>query len=180
MSATIDSLHTEFFDLLVYLEEQGEVSWRTVVDANFRKILLIAVASHFERSLQNTVLTFATHVIGAEHPLFHLVRNKAIHRQYHTWFNWEDRNANSFFGLFGETFKKHMRDRVQNEDELDSSIKDFLEIGRERNRLVHDDYADFTMEKTSEEIYRLYGSAKLFVERFPGYLQTFAGENTAT
>lgn len=178
--SSIDALYADFSALLTYLEERREVSWRTLADANFRKILLIAVASDFERSMQEAVLDFAKQVAGNDHPLAHLIQNKAIRRQYHTWFNWEARNANSFFGLFGEAFKEDMQQKVTDEEELKASIEAFLAIGQARNRLVHENFADFTMEKTSEEIYKLYNSAKLFVNRFPQFLRAVREDDIQT
>ena len=42
-----------------------------------------------------------------------------------------------------------MKARVKAEAQLDESIRAFLEIGRERNRLVHQNYGMFTLEKTA-------------------------------
>ena len=48
------------------------------------------------------------------------------------------------------------------------AIVSFLELGNERNRLVHQDYATFQMEKTLEkEVYELYRQALTFVESLP-------------
>ncbi len=173
MNSKIEGLHTEFSEILKFLEDHGEVSWRTIADENFRKVLLIAVASHFERSLQDAVFDFAREIIGDKHPLAYLINIKAITGQYYTWFAWRSGNANTFFALFGDAFKKSMEQMVRDDDSLNSSIKAFLEIGRERNRLVHRDFSDFTLEKTSEEIYNLYSDATRFVERFPELLRNF-------
>lgn len=172
----VDGLHTEFSAILAYLEENNEVSWRSVVDNNFRKVVLMAAASYFEQSMTNAVLNFVKQVTAENHPLTWLVNNKAICRQYHTWFDWEASNANHFFGLFGDAFKKNMKEKIENDDDLESSIKAFMEIGRERNRLVHQDFGNFPLEKTSEEIYRLYSMATLFVEQFPDALKMFSQE----
>ena len=64
---------------------------------------------------------------------------------YHTWFKWDDTNANQFFGLFGSEFKLAMNNRVKESEELRTSIRAFLEIGNERNRLVHQDYVVYGM-----------------------------------
>ncbi|SPE54902.1 hypothetical protein SBV1_1970002 [Verrucomicrobia bacterium] len=56
-------------------------------------------------------------------------------------------------------------------DELADSIKALLEIGNERNRLVHQDYATFTLEKDSDEIYDLYQRGLLFVENLSDALR---------
>jgi hypothetical protein len=99
------------------------------------------------------------------------VRNKAVARQYHTWFKWGENNANQFFGLFGADFRAAMVNRVKASEELRESIKAFLDIGEDRNQLVHQDYATFPLEKTLEEIYVLYQKAMLFIETFPNALR---------
>ena len=96
-----------------------------------------------------------------------------------TWFDWEKKNANSFFGLFGVAFRDRMKAVVAEDNELESSIRSFLEVGRERNRLVHQDFASFSLEKTSEEIYALYSAAMKFVEWFPRAIRQFSKEVNA-
>lgn len=56
--------------------------------------------------------------------------------------------------------------RIKGDEELKESMQAFLEIGNERNKLVHQNYAAFPMEKTLEEIYKLYQCAFKFVEHF--------------
>ncbi len=58
-------------------------------------------------------------------------------------------------------------------DELHESFAAFLEIGRERNRLVHQDFGVFALEKTTAEIHPLYTRAILFVDAVPGALREF-------
>ena len=179
MSGTIvDSLYEDFSNMLAFLEEKGEVSWANIANENFRKVLLIAAASHFERSMTDIVLNFVKQVTTENHPLTWLVHNKAVSRQYHTWFDWNARNANQFFGLFGADFRDYMRKEVANDSDLNSAVQAFMEIGRERNRLVHEDFGNFSLEKTSEEIHHLYIEAIRFVERFPEALKTFAEEQS--
>ena len=52
-----------------------------------------------------------------------------------------------------------------------SAIAAFLEVGRERNKLVHQDYASFPFEKTLDEIYDLYRRALGFVENLHNTLR---------
>ncbi len=42
-----------------------------------------------------------------------LVKNKAVSRQYHTWFDWNANNANAFFNMFGDGFRSHMVEIVK-------------------------------------------------------------------
>jgi hypothetical protein len=53
---------------------------------------------------------------------------------------------------------------VKEDIDLDSAIKSFLELGNERNKLVHQNFADCTIEKTAEEVYKLYQQATLFID----------------
>jgi hypothetical protein len=99
------------------------------------------------------------------------VQNKAISRQYHSWFGWGETNANQFFGLFGSEFRSTMIGKVKASDQLNSAVRAFLELGGERNKLVHQDYATFPLEKSLDEIYELYRTALMFVEQLPAALQ---------
>lgn len=170
----VDRLHGEFTQLLTFLDANGEVSLRSVADGNFRKALLLAAASYFERRLTTSVVDFVGEVTSTGHVVRWFVERKAAERQYHTWFDWNGRNANQFFRLFGRTFGDHAKALVDNSENLSSSVQAFLEIGRDRNRLVHQDFASFPLEKTSEEIYETYCSATEFIEWFPRELRRFS------
>ena len=45
-----------------------------------------------------------------------------------------------------------------------STIKAFLELGDGRNRLAHQNFAAFAMEKTADEIFSLYQDAMPFID----------------
>ena len=64
-----------------------------------------------------------------------------------------------------------MINKIKESDSLRSSVQAFLEVGNERNKLVHQDYATFHLEKTLDEIYHLYQDACRFVEYFPNALR---------
>lgn len=169
----VDRLHRDFAGLLDVLDEAGEVSLRAVADENLRKSLLLAAASYFERRMIEAVLSFVEDATGRNVLVAALVRNKVVSRQYHTWFQWDGNNANSFFGLFGSDFRDFMKARIAGDGALEDSVRAFLELGRERNRLVHQDFGVFPLEKTTEEIHALYRRAVLFVEAVPGALRDY-------
>ncbi|HEY6336275.1 MAG TPA: HEPN domain-containing protein [Alphaproteobacteria bacterium] len=135
-----------------------------------------AAGHYFEHRVCSCVLDFIRERTGGSALVENFVRNKAIARQYHTWFEWTDKNANKFFALFGPEFRSAMNGRVNDSEELRSSVQSFLEVGNERNRLVHQDYATFPMEKTLDEIYALYKSALQFVEVLPIALRDYDGD----
>ncbi len=167
----VDRLYDEYKDLVSFLDRNNEISFRTLADANFRKSLLLAAASYFEHHLTSILSDFIQNESPENQLLFEFVKNKAISRQYHTYFSWNEKNANQFFGLFGDSFKTYMKDEVKNNEDLDKSIKAFLEIGQDRNRLVHQNFGTIHLEKTTKEIYELYQAALSFLESLPCKMQ---------
>lgn len=173
----VDRLHGELSSLLAILDANQEISLRSSADDTWRKSILISAASHFEHRMTQCVLEFVNSETNGNDLILSLIKMKAVHRQYHTWFDWDSKNANSFFRLFGDAFKSHMIEIVKKDQELDSDISAFLEIGGDRNRLIHQDFGTFTMEKTADEIYEKYRMALRFVDKFPDYLAEFSAAN---
>ncbi|NJL06084.1 MAG: hypothetical protein HC911_14505 [Chloroflexaceae bacterium] len=176
----IDRIYEENNELVQHLFSEGETTFATNVSADFRKTLLLAIASYFEVRIKEDLTTFITDIVGTDHPLVHLSKRKAIERQYHTYFTWDGNNANTFFALFGDSFKDFMSGEIKRNQELRESIKAFLELGQTRNQIVHQNFAEFTLEKTPEEIYTLYKQARTFVETWPTDLRAFAPTLPAT
>lgn len=158
----VESLFRDTKELDSFLMNNNELSLRVLVDSNFRKSILLASASYFERQVTDLISEYAQSCTNDGRIIF-FIKNKALSRQYHTLFNWDAKNCNAFLGLFGDEFKKQFGDKVSKDDELDKSIKDFLEIGRERNRLVHQNFGSYSLEKTADEIHKLHLSAKYFL-----------------
>jgi hypothetical protein len=173
-STSVDRIYGDIEKLIALLASYGEISLSSSADDTYRKSLLLSIASFFESTLSQIVIKFVEEQTCDKHIVVSLVKSKAISRQYHTWFNWDGNNANSFFALFGADFKESVSMVVKENQQLDESIKSFLELGRDRNRLVHQDYASFPLEKTSDEIYRSYQSALRFIEWVPNVLREYA------
>ena len=83
----VDRLYDEFKSLVKYLEQDNEVSFRITVDENFRKVLLLAAASHFENCITNHILEFAHEISNENELLVSFIKNKAVSRQYHSYFD---------------------------------------------------------------------------------------------
>ncbi len=164
-ASDVERIHSEFTQLLEFLTESNEISLRAATDDSFRKVLILSAASYFEHRLTNAVAAFVDEVTSSDRLVGALVQNKAINRQFHTWFRWDDKSANQFFGMFGEQFKAHMKALVKASPELEKSIRAFLEVGQQRNRLAHQNFASFALEKTSDEIFTLYKEALPFVDK---------------
>lgn len=166
----VEKLYRDNTDLSAYLLAEGEVSFKSQVDDGFKKVLLLAAASNLEYSLTAILLNFSKTASRDCQPLISFVQNKAISRQFHTYFTWERSNANSFFGLFGELLRDQMKADVSSDVNLDYAVRAFLELGNARNTMVHEDYASFYLDKTHEEIYQLYVKAQAFLRYVEGKL----------
>ena len=161
----IDRQYANGISLVDFLKSQNEITMANEAENNFIKNLLLSAASFFEKEISETVIDFAKTHSDFDDLVISIIKIKAIKRQYHTYFDWEKgNNANSFFALFGDDFKNKMTNRVKAEPELDSSIKAFLELGQERNKLVHQNFAEIVIDKTAKEIYDLYKTALLFIQ----------------
>lgn len=170
----IDRLYQDNQDLVSHLGAQGEISFQSNVEDGFRKTLLLSTASYFESAIKDILINFFQERTNQSEILIRFIQNKAIERQYHTFFSWRDKNANTFFGLFGEGFKNYMINEVKKDGKLDNAIKAFLKLGDSRNQLVHENFAIFPLQNTAEEIYTLYRQASLFIETLPTKLREYA------
>ena len=174
----IDVLYNDNRALIDYLGEKGEVSFQTSVADNFRKTLLLSVASYYETRVKDLLIEF----FGEDSPELTItfIRNKAIERQYHTFFSWRDKNANTFFGLFGGDFRDFMKQTVKDDEQLSEAIKAFLKLGDARNELVHENFATFPLESTPEQVYELYQKASVFLDALPKKLREYGARNRQT
>ena len=142
-------------------------------DEIFSKYLLLASASYFEDRVKTILIDYVGESSGDER-LVEFVRNTVTARGYHTLFDWSRANANRFWSLFGESFRDRMSERVRQDTNLDDAIKAFLELTRDRNRLVHGNIGAFSYEKTPTEIYEAFTTALEFVETLPQLLRESA------
>ena len=170
----IERMVTEHRDLMACLRSVRDTSSLQIrTDAAFAKALLLSVASYFEtRMTEGIEQVFLSGTNGSD-VLTSFVRKMAIERRYHQWFDWTAPNANKFFAAFGATFRQSMADRVRADTTLDESIRAFLELGNLRNQLVHQNFAQFALPLTAEEIFDRYRKAEKFVEGFFDDLQQY-------
>lgn len=172
--SVIDRLYEDHIRLRDHLETAGELSQMANVDAQFRKVLLLSAASLFEVQIRQMLIDYVSERAQGDARTIAFVKAKAIERQYHTYFKWDAKNANQFFGLFGPDLKDYMTLRLAADPSLETGVRSFLELGETRNQLVHRDFASFPLEKTVGEIYELYRAATVFVNTMPGCLRALA------
>jgi hypothetical protein len=175
-SPIIERLYNDNKLLITKLLADGEISLVANTDDILRKTLLMSAASYFEDTICKAIVDYVSEITDNDSAVISLVKVKAIERQYHTYFNWDASNANSFFGHFGEKYKLYAKEFVEKDPDLKESIRAFLELGSLRNQLVHQNYSIFPLEKTADEIYHLYTIAIRFVEFIPKSLRNFPRE----
>ncbi|PVA30935.1 Uncharacterised protein [Mycobacteroides abscessus subsp. abscessus] len=161
----VRAVFDEHSAIVTHLQKSGEISFSTTLESTFPKVMLLASASNLEEQVKSVVVDFVNRKSGGSEEIVNFLRNKAIERQYHSFFSWEAKNANQFFGLFGDKFKTQMINLVDNDSELRQSIRDFLDLGNARNSLVHGDYAAAAMDKSAGDVLSQYQSACKFIRR---------------
>lgn len=166
----IARLMTDHGALMDYLRLQGEISFLSTMESSLPKVMLLAAASDLEQEVQQVIIGYYKQQTRDCEFAINFVHNKAISRQYHTYFDWRNRSANSFFALFGERFKAKARAALKGDADMAQAVSDFCELGDLRNQLVHENYASFSMEKTASEVHALYLSARRFVTYLPTLL----------
>ena len=161
MTTIIDVLIERHEEISKSLEAHSEISLKSYAGDEFRKVLVLSIASFFEHRITDAVarLAVSTNSVQVEN----LIKSKAISRQYHTYFNWKGNNANTFLSLFGSEFKEEVSTEIMQDSSLEEGCKSFLSLGRMRNRLVHDNFAEANVDYTLQDIVDLYSKALDFV-----------------
>jgi hypothetical protein len=83
----IDRLYNEATSTIALLQRHSELSLEVSASDHFRKALLLAAASYFENRVSNAVLDFVRERANGSPLIENFVRNKAVARQYHSWFS---------------------------------------------------------------------------------------------
>lgn len=160
----VEKVFEDFTELLNYLDKNSEISLRSDADNNFKKVLILTVASYFEAEILKILTALVHKKTNNDKLITSFMRVKALDRQYHTFFNWKENNANSFFGMFGDDFREKASSDVKSDENLDIGIKSFLEIGRLRNELIHRNFGVYTIDKTAREVMDQYYRALRFLD----------------
>lgn len=180
MADPIEVYYSTQAALIACLRAANEESFAQEASDNLQRTLVLAIASFFEHEITELMRDATREHSGGSSIISAIVEQKAIKRQYHTYFNWELRNANSFFALFGEDFRDRAKAHVTANAALDEGIRAFLDLGNTRNLLVHLNFLTYSIEKVPEELIALYRKARLFIEFLRTELIPRAAETTTT
>ncbi len=175
-SERIERQYQDSQELYNYLLGKGEISFATYIDSVYKKVLVLSAASYFESRISELISKYAAKASGADKRIVNLIESKVIERQYHTLFDWKANNTNAFWKLFGESTKDNVRQQINGDEELKVAEQCFINLGRQRNLLVHENFAEFDVNITVEEIYDKYRKACNFISLIetvldPAYLK---------
>ncbi len=165
MYAPIKEFIDNYYELKNYLIGNGQISLENNIENHLKKVMLLSCASYYENEIQRIIKEFIDRN-SKDEKVKNFVYNKAIARQYHTYFNWDGKNINSFLGLFGEEFKREISSKIVQDEELNKQMRAFLEIGNERNKMVHENFMVYQLDKTFDEIINLNEAAEKFITFF--------------
>lgn len=163
MPTIIDKSYTDNVALLEYLLSRDEVSLGQLVEDSFKRTLTLSAASYFEHQITEALRKYSLRRAGADSCIMAMMRMKVLSRQYHTFFDWDNRQAGTFYRLLGDIGSDLKKECGT--DPLKSAVAAFLELGNLRNLLVHQNFANYNFEKTTKEVYGLYQGASIFVDR---------------
>lgn len=159
----IEGQYQDSQELYSYLISKGEISFATYINSVYKKVLVLSAASYFESKISDLISKYAIKASGTDKRIVNLIELKVIERQYHTLFDWKANNTNVFWKLFGEETKDRVREQINDNDELKQAEQSFIDLGRRRNLLVHENFAEFDVNITVEEIYLKYQQACYFI-----------------
>lgn len=163
-SERIERQYQDSKELYEYLLGKNEVSFATYIDSVYKKVLVLSAASYFESAISNLVSAYAKRVSSSDKRIVTLIENKVLERQYHTFFDWKTNNTNSFWKMFGKETYDVARKQIDETENLKIAERSFMELGRQRTLLVHENFAEFDVNITVEEIYVKYKSASIFID----------------
>ena len=164
MFQPIQAFYSDYSDLNEFLLSHGEYSLSIDVNHHFRKIFLLSCASYYETQIVGIVKQFVDNHSSDDRVLA-FVTKKAIDRQYHTFFDWEpNSNVNKFLSLFGADFKDRVSAEIRQSVDLSNQARAFQVIGGERNKMVHENFLEYTLDKSFGELIELNEKASLFID----------------
>ncbi|HYF36772.1 MAG TPA: HEPN domain-containing protein [Prosthecobacter sp.] len=163
MHNLLQGLFTEAAELTDFLTAAGQISLLRFASDNSKKAIVLSAASLFEHRVTEALLGYVDRISSSNECIISLVKIKAIKRQYHTYFDWENGKAGPFYALLGEVLGAQLKTECAKEPGK-GRISAFLELGQLRNCLVHQNFAQYVIEKSSDEICALCEKADAFVD----------------
>lgn len=180
---SLDDLFALYHGVLATVEEvsaQGQA-----LKAIFLKIVTVSVASYFEAEAKETIRALSENLVGERGKiLVNFIEKGILKRGYHNLFAWDEPtpNANKFYSFFNDEskkFVKYMKEREKDDKGLSEAARCFVELGKARNDLVHNDLASLPFNLSMEEVEEKYCKAQQFLPKFLHYAMKYAEGESA-
>lgn len=168
-------IYHELQSLRQIIAAANSPSDQSAFEAMAAKSLLLASASYFERQICDAIEHVAKNS-GTCEILVNFITRQALERKYHAMFSWDSKNINKFLSLFGARYKAQMESEINTSDELSAAVNDFIFVNSQRNLLVHNNYASFSLPTSMDELWRKFESAKRLSDWFPQKLAALANQ----
>jgi len=149
-SNEVERIYSEIISIKDVISKGGAPSDIVAYEAIAAKGLILSTASYFEKAVRELLIKHAESMFNSA-ALISFLDNQALYRKYHTLFDWERTNINKFIRLFGNYFFDFMEPRLTDE-KIKNAIREFMFLGRTRNELVHNNFSEYPIEITSEDI----------------------------
>lgn len=154
----VNRIREELLSLREIIHKTDSMSDFNAFEAFAAKTLLMAAASYFEKRICDDVSRIAE-TSGTNAIFVNFIEKQALSRKFHTMFNWDAGNINSFLVLFGDDFKKMCSAEIKDNQIRLQSIRDFIFINSHRNLLVHNNFSNFNLNVSFEDIWKKFESA---------------------
>lgn len=161
MSETIVDL--EYLKISDYLKENaGNMNFVIDYEKTMAKHLLLSACSFLEYWFQNIIKKHTQLIIANDYLINNLIFDSAISKSFYTYFNFPDKKVHIFKKFKHQDYNLVLYKCVEKESY--KVFKDgFCNLFNMRNKLVHENYAAQSLDKTLAEVYFLFGHARCFL-----------------
>lgn len=157
-SAPVHQLFTDFRTIKSNLPADA-VSDQISLDTHFRKLLVLATASHLESLMYFHVKEYFADLGPST---YEFVRRSAIESQFFRWFDFKSPKPASFFKGFGKECHALYTEKLNESDAFEQAGLSFMLLCATRNSIIHTNLAEASFELTPGEIENHYRRAVEF------------------
>ena len=165
MSEKIFAHFKEYTEIHTLLVESGRADLSISYSNTFAKTFTLLCCSYFESEITRILKTFIENN-SLHSGVKELLIRKALKRQYHTLFDWNTESIEHFLGLFGDDFRKDVKNRLRDNDAVVNAIKNFMRLGKYRNEITHQNIISYTYDQTPSDVLYMFKNALNMLEFF--------------
>ncbi|RYU09676.1 hypothetical protein [Nocardioides iriomotensis] len=167
----VDQLFNDYHSLSNSLGADA-VSDHVALDTHFRKLFVLAAASHLE-----SLMSFHMHeyFAGLGSTPYEFIRRESLERKFFRWFNFDSPKPTSFFKSFGTACHELYAAQAADNEPFDKAGQSFMFLCTARNTIVHENLATATLEATASEIEKHFRSAVEFPDMAMRIVRQAAG-----